>query len=109
MVTIYSMLVARHFAGALLFFPIVWILMRQTDGKKLKISNWWLLAGLFATALLAGAVRFISIYVIGFEATLNPEGYLGVFFFLGLPIFVAIGVCAFLRTKSIPDTKDTNA
>lgn len=102
---IYLMLVAKHFVGALLFFPIVWILMRKNGGQNLEISNWWLLAGLFATAFLAGAVRFIAMYVIGGSAALSPEGGLSAFFSLGLPIIIAIGVSAFLRTKSFTDTK----
>jgi hypothetical protein len=106
--TIFISLVAQQLGGALLFFPIVWIVIRKMTGQKLSISNSWLISGLFATAIGAATVRFMAIFVIGGEAALHPEGGLQVFFFLVLPVIVAIGVCAFLRTKAYPIAKAEN-
>ncbi len=61
----------------------------------------WLIGGVFATAFIAGVVRFMSIWVIGGKAALNPDGGMGLFFHIALPILVSIGVCSFLRTKNI--------
>lgn len=97
---IFTMLVAQQFGVALLFFPIVWLVMRKRDRQKLNVGNLWLIAGLFATAIGAGVVRFMAIFVVGRKATLDPDGGLEVFFFLALPVIVAICVCAFLKTKA---------
>lgn len=82
--------------------------MRKKEGKKLKVGDSWLIAGFFSTAIVAAAVRFMAIFIIGGEVALHPTGGLGVFFFLALPILIAIGVCAFLRTKANPITKAEN-
>lgn len=109
MVYILTMLMAEQFAGALLFFPVVWIFMRKRRGQKLHVSTYWLLAGLLATIFGAGVLRFLCIFFIGEEATLSPEGGLQLFFYLGLPTLVAIGVCSFLRTKTTPATTQESA
>jgi hypothetical protein len=88
--------------SALLFFPIVWLCMRTKDGQRLSVGNLWLIGGLLATALGAGLVRYLSVFVIGGDAALNPSDEQNVVFSLILPIVVAIGVCAFLRTKAKP-------
>jgi hypothetical protein len=106
--SIFTVLVGEQFAGALLFFSIAWLTMRKKDGQKLNIGILWLIGGLFATAIGAGAIRFMAIFVIGGKAALNPEGGLGVFFYLALPIIIAIAVCTFLRTKASPASTTTN-
>lgn len=99
MAYVFIELVAEQFAGALVFFPLVWLGMRKKGGQKVVVGKWWLLRGIFATAIGAGAIRFVSVIVIGGNAALHPEGGWGIFFFLGLPILIATAICAFMRTK----------
>ena len=106
--SIFLTLVANQLGGALLFFPIVWLVMGKMGGQKLKIESSWLIAGFFATGIGAAVVRFLAIFIIGEEAARHPEGGYQIFFFLALPILVAIGVCAFLRTKAVPIAKTEN-
>jgi hypothetical protein len=92
---IYTIFVAEHAGGALLIFPVTWLMMRK---KAIgQVSSWWLLLGLLATAFITRSVRFLSIFVIGGK---KPKGLLTVFFFVGVPIVVAIGVCSFIRTRA---------
>lgn len=96
----FVLIVAEHFAGAMLVFPIVWLLVRKKGGEKLVIGPLWFIAGLLATAILAGIIRVAAIFVVGSKPALNPEGGLGAFFFLALPILIALAVSAFLRTRA---------
>lgn len=106
--SIFLTFIANQLGGALLFFPIVWLVMCKKDGQKLSVGNLWLIAGFFATDIGAAVVRFMALFVIGDEA-LHPNGGFSVFFTLALPILVAICVCAFLRTKAIPAAKAESA
>lgn len=94
--------VAEEFFSVMFFFPIVCVVIRKRDGRKLKINSLWLIGGLFLTAIGSGAVRFVSILIIGGTDALNPKGGLGIFFFIVLPILVAISVCSLLQTKAHP-------
>jgi len=108
---IYTSLVAEQLLGALLFFSITWLIMRKKDGKKLEIGSFWLIAGFMTVTFGAGTVRFISIYIIGGERALNPQGGLGMFFTIALPILLSVAVSAFLRARAKPkaEANPTNA
>ena len=108
---IYSSLVAEQLLGALLLFSITWLVMRTKDGEKLKVGWLWLMAGFIAVTFGAGTVRFLSIYIIGGEKVLNPQGGLLMFFTLALPILLSVVVSTFLRTRAKPkgDVKSANA
>ena len=72
---VFASLLGEQSASAFLFFSIVWLIMRKRDGKKTNVSIMWLICGVFATAFIAGVVRFMSIWVIGGHAALEPDGY----------------------------------
>ncbi len=97
--------IAQQLGGALLFFPITWLVMNKISEQKVKVGNSWLLIGFIATGIGAAGVRFVAMFVIGEKAARNPHGNYGMFFFLLLPILVAIGVCIFLRVKTPPAIK----
>jgi len=102
---IYSSLVAEQLFGAILFFSITWLIMGKKDGERLKVSWFWLIAGLLVVTFGAGTVRFSSIYVIGGEAALNPEGGASIFFMLLLPMLLSVAASALIRTKAVPAKK----
>ena len=67
----------------------------------MKISNYWLLAGLVTTAIGTSFAHLLIMRAVGEKASLvNAEGLFGVLLNLVLPIFIAIVVCLFLRTMA---------
>lgn len=97
----FATLVAMQTAGALLFFPLTWMFMRKDGGKTLQVSWWWLFGGFIATAIISGAIRYLAIFIYGVEsAYYHPTQNMSMFYSLGLPISLSIGVCSFLRTRT---------
>ena len=96
----------EHFVGLLFYFPITWHFMRKNKGEELSIGNSWFIGGLLAATIGAGAIRFMAIFIIGGKAVINPEGKLGVFFFLVLPVLTSIIVCSFLKRKALLKVKE---
>jgi hypothetical protein len=72
--TVFTGFIAYHLPGALLFFAIVWLVMRNRGGQRLQISGWWLAFGVLATAVASAAIRFLAGYAIGSAAVLDLEG-----------------------------------
>lgn len=95
MITIFA---AESFAPMLLFYTIIWFLMRKKD-EKLKLSFLWYFAGLIVSLLLAGAVRYALITIFGYAPALNAskDALWQVFFVI--PVIVSIIVSAFIRTR----------
>ena len=93
-------LLIEHAVGILFYFSITWHFMRKGKGEELSIGNSWFIGGLFAATIGAGAIRFMAIFIIGGKAAMNPEGKLGIFFFLVLPVLASIIVCSFLKIKA---------
>ncbi|HNU66685.1 MAG TPA: hypothetical protein PKL42_06100 [Methylotenera sp.] len=94
-------LVANQLAPALVFYLIVWFSTNKKDGKKIKINGAWHIFGVFLSAFIAGVLRLASIFVVGGETALNSQGgsTYGIFFFIILPIIIALGVTSLIRTK----------
>jgi len=92
MFTVAYSLVMMSLPSALLFFPIMWLLMRRKNGRTLEVTHVWLIAGLLFTAIAARLIRFMAILVIGKESALSPVGNIGIVFYLALPIIVATAV-----------------
>ena len=101
-------LVAQHLGGALIVFPMVWLVMRKKGGQKYNVSYSWLITGLLVTGFGAGVVRYASIFIVGGQVTINPENGGAAFFGIGLPLIFAISMCLFLRTKTIHLLSDDN-
>lgn len=99
---LFIVLIARHFAGVVIFFPLIWLVMRVARKRKVGTGTGWFFVGLVATVIGVAAVRFVSIFVLGSELTLNPTEGLGVFFNIALPILFSLGVCIFIQTR-MPD------
>lgn len=99
-------LLIEHAVGVLFYFSIVWHFMRKNKGEELSIGNSWFIGGLLAATIGAGAIRFMAIFIIGGKAVINPEGKLGVFFFLVLPALTSIIVCSFLKRKALLKVKE---
>jgi|GEM_PF-3693881 hypothetical protein len=99
---IYWDLVANQSAPALLFYLIIWFSTNKKDGKAIKIKGWWHVSGFFISACIAGLLRFISIFVVGGQTALTPQGSSGyvMFFFIFLPILIAIAVTTFIKSKA---------
>lgn len=117
LVTPPSLWVFIHFsleawALALLVYVITWRLVRARGAQRIHVGRWWHVAGFMATMFGTGAVRFLSIFIIGGEAVmdLSPGNGLGLFYFIGVPTILAIGACNLLKnTKPVRSTTPTDA
>ena len=98
-ITVYT---AEYAFASLLVYPIIWLVIGQKHGPRLRIGAIWQLAGLLGTALSAAIIKFLITLVIGGRAVHTAEGGFEIFMILGPPILAAIAVCLFLRTKAIP-------
>lgn len=95
-------LVAEQSMPALVFYLIIWFLTNKKDGKAIKIKGVWHVFGFLISACLAGLLRFFSIFIVGGKTALNPQGGsgYGIFFFILLPIIIAIVVTIFVKSKA---------
>lgn len=91
----------QYLPAALLFFPIVWLVARGRRNNKLSIGRIYFV-GILSTALIAAAVRFIAIFILGGKLVMAPVGGYSALFFIGLPVASAICVCLLLRSKARP-------
>ena len=95
-------LVAEQSAPALIFYLVTWFATNKKDGKTIKIKGEWHIFGFLISACIAGLLRFVSIFIVGGKTALNPQGGsgYGMFFFLLLPIIIAIVVTALIKSKA---------
>jgi len=95
-------LVAEQSAPALVFYLIFWFLTNKKNGKAIKIKGAWHFFGFFISAFIAGLLRFVSFFIVGGKTALNPQGSssYGMFFFIFLPIIIALIVTMFIKTKA---------
>ena len=102
MIAIFINLVAEQSAPALIFYLIVWFATNKKDGKAIKIIGEWHVFGFFISACIAGLLRLISIFIVDGKTALNPNGGsgYGMFFFIFLPIVIAIVVTALIKSKA---------
>jgi hypothetical protein len=89
--------IAQQFAVSAFYFFIVWAVMRKRNG--MTIGDVWLVPGIFATAFVCGLARFAFWIVSGENASAPLSEKATSFFFIGLPILIAIALCAFLRRQ----------
>ena len=87
--------IANQSAASVLFFFIVWLVMRTRSDVKLGVG--WLVPGIFATAFVGGLARFAIWMVSGEKAGAPLSDQAASFFFFVLPILTAIGLCFFLK------------
>ena len=108
-IVLYS-LILKHLAGALLIFPLVWLVMRKKNGRMLEVANSRLVAGLFVTAIGAGVLQFMAIFVLGPRDAISPSGDMIIIFSIVLPILVATVVCGYIRaTASTKEQRNEKA
>lgn len=92
---VFLVFIANQFAASVLFFFIVWLVMRTRSDVKLGVK--WVVPGIFATAFVGGLARF-AFWMVSGERVAAPLGdEAETFFFLVLPTLTAIGLCVLLR------------
>jgi hypothetical protein len=102
MIAMFFNLAAEQSMPALVFYLITWFAINKKDGKTIKIKGGWHVFGFFISACIAGLLRFVSIFIVGGDTALNPQGDsgYGMFFFLLLPIIIAIVVIALIKSQA---------
>ncbi|MBI4486744.1 MAG: hypothetical protein HY655_12105 [Acidobacteria bacterium] len=96
---------------SIIVYAVIWRLMSKRDGRRLQLDRMWHIAGGAATALGTGAARLASAYVLGgsvMQELWTNQG-IGLIGPVGVPVVLAVGVVAFLRTKAAPRVSPRNA
>lgn len=82
--------------------------MRYENGNKLKVGNWWIFLGFLATDFGTALIHFVAIFIIDGNLIAAPGSSYSIFFYLVIPISIAIGVCFLLRKKARNSNLSTN-
>lgn len=85
MLSVYFTLAAEHLIGGVLFFCIAWLIVR--GGVKARFDL--LMMGALGTIVLAAGIRFLSIFLVGGEVALNPQGGMLTIYHIAIPVIAA--------------------
>lgn len=97
----FLMLFAEHIGGAVLMFPLVWLLTGSKNEKKVKLSGKWWIFGITATALGSAIIRFGSVLYIGGPQSLSPTGGALVLFFAVIPAIISAMILTYFISAGI--------
>lgn len=80
--------------STLVFYPVIWLMIRKSSGKTFLINQGWHVLGLILTTVFAGYLRIVLILTFGGSTGANTP------FLTTIPVILsAIVVLFYLRTK----------
>ncbi|MGH9201034.1 MAG: hypothetical protein ACRD2A_07345 [Vicinamibacterales bacterium] len=88
---------------AIIVYAVIWRVMGKRDGHRLQLDRMWHVVGGVVTALGAGVSRLASAYVLDgsvMQELWTNQG-IGLIGPVPIPVVLAVGVVAFLRTKGV--------